>query len=386
MITQYAHNAKQTLIFQKPDADYFRQIHFPTQVHVNFNLTLSIYIQILRTEPESVVLKNFLEWLSTLESKHGKPDGIILLYHEEYSSMPHMLLHALQKYSLLLEFDKMVKCFLNCSNLAKTYVGDQEYKYLGLSKLSLLLSKSKEPPKYKKGCAQVRARMVFNVALQLMNRDRKSDSQSFENIHNLYLILKPFTESIDEHLKQLYVETETLKRENTFRPLFLHYFENTMHRARATKFRICLSENGYDLHILRALWRDKRQEGLTSALRSLDGLTIKQKSELVDLLDSYFDPRKDICKPPVRCVRQRRRTQVIEETPETGDYASYDGSKSEDETPDLADLASLNNSSNSKTSKHLKAQSDKQQKKSLKSFMKNSTSEGPKTSQLHSKR
>lgn len=287
--------------------------------------------------------------------------------------MPHMLLHALQKYSLLLEFNQMIKCFLNSNNLAQTYMGDQDYKYLGLSKLSLLLSKSKEPPKYKKGCARVRARMVFNVALQLLNRDRKSDSQSFENIHNLYFILKPFTESIDEHLKQLYVETENLKRENTFRPLFLHYFENTMHRARAVKFRICLAENGFDLHILRTLWRDKRQEGLTSALRSLDGLTIKQKTELVELLDSYFDPRKDICKPPVRFIRQRRRTQVTEETTETGDCASSDEYKSEDDTPDLANLASSYNSSNSLASKHLKEQSDKPQKNSLKSFMKNAT-------------
>lgn len=332
------------------------------------------------------VLKNFLEWLSKLESRHGKPEGIILLYHEEHATMPHMLLHALQKYSLLLEFSKAVTCFLNCNNLAETYMGVQGYTYLGLSKLSLLLSKSREPPKYKKGCARVRARMVFNVALQLMNRDRKSDSQSFENIHNLNLILKPFTESVEEHLKQLHVETENLKRENTFRPLFLHYFENTMHRARAIKFRICLAENGYDLHVLRTLWRDKRQEGLTSALRSLDGLTAKQRIELVELLDSYFDPRKDICKPPVRCIRQRRRTQVPEETHETGDGASSDGFKSDDETPDLADLASTYGSSHSKPLKLLKEQSDKPQKKSIKSFMKSSTSDRPKTSQLLSKR
>lgn len=279
--------------------------------------------QILKTEPELNVLQNFLDWLSKLQSKHGKPDGIMLLYHEEQNFIPHMVLQAFLKHSLLDEFNKIIKCFLNCNNLAKTYLGDPTYTYLGLSKLSELLSMSKENAKYKKGCARMRARMVFNVALQLVNRDRNPDTQSFENINNLYFILKPFTENIEDHLKTLDTETENLKREETFRPVFINYLENSVQRARALKFRMSLAENGVDLHMLHNMWRDKRQEGIMGILRSLDDFTSKQKAELVGLLDSYFDPRKDVFKPPARVPRARRRlTTDAEQTPETGDGAS----------------------------------------------------------------
>lgn len=326
--------------------------------------------QVLKTELELNVLQNFLEWLSKLESKHGKPDGIILLYHEEHNFLPHMVLHTFQKYSLLEEFNKVIKCFLNCNNLAKTYLGNQQYTYLGLGKLTTLLSMDKEPSKFKRGCAQVRAKMVFNVALQLMYRDRKPESQSFENINNLYFILKPFTENIEDHLKALDTEVESLKREETFRPVFINYFENSVHRARALKFRMSLAENGFDLHTLQSLWREKRQEGLYVVLRGLDGISSKQKSELVGLLDSYFDPRKDVSKPPTRVVRVRRRTPETKLALETGDSTSSLESNYECATQQQADKAFLNMAKGSKHS------NPKQQGKTTKMSRKYSTTGG----------
>lgn len=292
--------------------------------------------QILKTEPELNVLQNFLEWLSKLQSMHGKPDGIILMYHEVQDYIPHMLLQALRKHSLLDEFKKIIKCFLNCNNLAKTYLGDPTYTYLDLTKLYDLLSMSKENPKDVKGCARMRARMIFNVALQLMNRHRNPDSQSFENINNLYCILKPFTENIEDHLKTLGTETEKLRIEVSFRPVFINYLEHSVQRERALKFRMSLAENGIDLHMCNTMWRDKRQEGLMGILRSLDDFTRKQKVELVGLLDSYFDPRKDIAKPPARVKRARKRTTDAERTPEMGDSASSAGCIKMDENETLA--------------------------------------------------
>ncbi|KAH8416737.1 hypothetical protein KR222_000816, partial [Zaprionus bogoriensis] len=269
--------------------------------------------KIIKTESEHAVLENFLHWLSTLELKYSRSNGIILLYHEQHHFIPHMLLQALQKYDMLEEFAGLITCFLNGSSLAKTYLGGSDRKYLSLSKLSLLLSKTKaQATNVDKsiGSASVRAKMAFHMVLQLMNRDRKIESHSLEGITNLYSLLKPYSETIEQHLVKLDAEVQILRRENTLRPLFAGYSETAFNRVRANKFRLILAESGFDLRTLHNIWRDTRIDGLTAALRAVAGFTTKQKTEVVELMDCYYDPSKIVIKPPLKFTRIRLRKRL----------------------------------------------------------------------------
>jgi len=118
------------------------------------------------------------------------------------------------------------------------------------------------------GNASVRAKMAFNVALQLSNSDRKPEPESSEALENMFNAIKPFAKLVGSDVQELDTQNENLDRQNSFRPVFLNYFKTTLyHRVRAVKFRIVLAENGFDLNTLSAIWADKRTEGVLKSIQ-----------------------------------------------------------------------------------------------------------------------
>ncbi|KAH8258243.1 hypothetical protein KR038_008505 [Drosophila bunnanda] len=329
-----------------------RQRHQVRVISIGFYRMLKSMqtFKIIKSKSEIAALKDFLNWLEQLMAKVGsRSEGIVLLYHEERKFIPYMILESLKKYGLLERFTKSVKAFANSLNLAKASIGDTNIKSYSLRRLSKLLSKSKEDissvsptgsgsgsvststegidsnaadnnsssssnfekrfvkngVKYEweqfEGNASVRAKMAFNVALQLSNAERKSEPESSEALENLFNALKPFAKLVGSDVQELDTQNENLERQNSFRPVFLNYFKTTLyHRVRAVKFRIVLAENGFDLNFLNAIWTDKGTEGLDMALQSIGTLKTEDKSELIELLDSFFDPNKTTIKPVVK--------------------------------------------------------------------------------------
>nr|XP_016930038.1 maternal protein exuperantia [Drosophila suzukii]XP_016930040.1 maternal protein exuperantia [Drosophila suzukii]XP_036669039.1 maternal protein exuperantia [Drosophila suzukii]XP_036669040.1 maternal protein exuperantia [Drosophila suzukii]XP_036669041.1 maternal protein exuperantia [Drosophila suzukii] len=307
--------------------------------------------KIIKSKSEIAALKDFLNWLEQLKIKAGSDsDGIVLLYHEERKFIPYMILESLKKYGLLDRFTKTVKSFANSLNLAKASIGDTNVKHYSLRKLSKILSKTKEDDAAEPastsssassspsdstvienenvdekrssknsiqverdlfdGNASVRAKMAFNVALQLSNSDRKPEPESSEALENMFNAIKPFAKLVGSDVQELDTQNENLERQNSFRPVFLNYFKTTLyHRVRAVKFRIVLAENGFDLNTLSAIWADKRTEGLDMALQSIGTMKGEDKAELLELLDSYFDPNKTTIKPVVKSTNNRRRNR-----------------------------------------------------------------------------
>ncbi|KAH8355656.1 maternal protein exuperantia [Drosophila serrata] len=346
-----------------------RQRHQVRVISIGFYRMLKSMqtFKIIKSKSEIAALKDFLNWLEQLMAKEGsRSEGIVLIYHEERKFIPYMILESLKKYGLLDRFTKTVKAFANSLNLAKASIGDTNIKNYSLRKLSKLLSKSKEDSsgssvspsgsgsgsvststeaidstaadnnsssssnfekrsvksgvKYEReqfeGNASVRAKMAFNVALQLSNAERKSEPESSEALENLLNALKPFAKLVGSDVQELDTQNENLERQNSFRPVFLNYFKTTLyHRVRAVKFRIVLAENGFDLNSLNAIWTDKGTEGLDMALQSIETLKTEDKSELIELLDSFFDPNKTTIKPVVKSNnnnnnRRRNRRNV----------------------------------------------------------------------------
>jgi len=306
--------------------------------------------QIIKSKSEVAALKDFLDWLDQLKSKNPDSDGIVLFYHEERKFIPYMILQSLVKYGMLDRFNKTVKCFVNSFNLTKSSIGDT--KHYSLRNLSKILNKSKEENakdskenvadssanKHGKngiqkerdefdGNASVRAKLAYTVALQLSNLNGSHQPESVEALGNLFNALKPFTEPVSGDVKELDTQNLNLERQNSFRPVFLNYFKTTLyHRVRAVKFRIVLAENGFDLTTLNDIWTDKLAAGLDTALKGISNLKDEDRTELVELLDSFFDPEKATIKPVVKPNTVRRRNKRNGLTQKSASSASHSAS------------------------------------------------------------
>lgn len=300
--------------------------------------------QIIKSKSEIAALKDFLDWLEALKAKDAALQGIILVYHEERKFIPYMILESLKKYNLLDRFLNTVKSFANGFNLAKANA-DESLQHYTLRKLSKVLSakvhefnnnasdceakhninsttgttESQSPQKSLNkgvpvherelfdGNASVRAKLAYEVALQLSNQEQKLPIDSSAALEKMLTALQSYAQPIESDLNELQTQNENLERQNSFRPVFLNYFKTTLyHRVRAVKFRIILAEQGYDLQTLNAIWSEKQKEGLSEVMQVIEELKAEDKAELADLFDSYFDPAKTTIKPIVKNNNRRR--------------------------------------------------------------------------------
>ncbi|EDW08078.2 maternal protein exuperantia [Drosophila mojavensis] len=258
--------------------------------------------KIIKTESEQSGFRKFIDWL---QEQSAHTSGIVIVYHEERKFIPLMILQSVIKFNLLKEFGKMVIGFVNTNEIAKSMLSGKARSYLSVRGLLAVLAREKGEEIYTKeftGSASVRAKLVFNVAAELCDRE--------PNISHLFAALKPHLETIDSLILELDQGYATLKRQNSFRPLFVNYFKTTVQRVRAVKFRIALAENGLDLTILSDIWKDLRIQGLITTLEPIGRLTDSEKTELVAVLDSYFDPNKIAIKPKPREQTSSRRRRA----------------------------------------------------------------------------
>jgi Exuperantia SAM-like domain len=65
-------------------------------------------------------------------------------------------------------------------------------------------------------------------------------------------------------------------------------------------FRRILAEAKYDMDKLQALWTEGKREALETEVKKLEELKEEDYEEMVDLLDSHFDPEKQVVKPVVQ--------------------------------------------------------------------------------------
>lgn len=123
-------------------------------------------------------------------------------------------------------------------------------------------------------------------------------------------LIKDHTKTMKMELKNLSDQKKCMDLQQTFRPIFVQYFKtNLYHRYKAVTFRRVLAEKGFDVKTLEDMWKEKKKDGLTEVIWKLDELKDEEKTELVDILDSYFDPEKQALVPPVKkTTRQRRRS------------------------------------------------------------------------------
>lgn len=308
-----------------------RQRHQVRVITVGFYrlLKCSQTYKVVKSKSEYAALKEFLDWVERIHAADKDSNGVIFIYHEERKFIPYMLLEAMKKYDLLDRFFKIAKSFANGYEFAEKKYGSTT-KNVSLRQLSKMMfpnssekvaqddpnnntSNTEKAPKtipdpnLFEGSATVRARLAFEIAMNLAKQECKD--QSVDDLQEYMLqVVNQYAHPVQVELDELQRESRNLERQNSFRPVFLQYFKTTLyHRVKAVKFRIVLAENGHDLNSLSTIWNEKRKEGLAEVIQNVPDLKAEEKTELVDLFDSYFDPAKSTIKPIVKRNRRRNR-------------------------------------------------------------------------------
>ncbi|KAL5286044.1 exu family protein [Megaselia abdita] len=336
-----------------------RQRHQVRVITVGFYrlLKCSQTYKVVKSKSEYAALKEFLDWVEKIYSADKDSNGVIFIYHEERKFIPYMLLEAMKKYDLLERFFNTAKSFANGYEFAEQKYGST-MKNVSLRQLSKMMFNNTEnmngvvqedlnnntetsqktaipDPNLFEGSATVRARLAYEIAMNLAKQE--CQEPSVDKLQDYMLkIVNQYAHPVQVELDELQRESKNLERQNSFRPVFLQYFKTTLyHRVKAVKFRIVLAENCHDLNSLSTIWNEKRKEGLAEVIQNVPDLKAEEKTELVDLFDSYFDPAKATIKPIVKRNRRRnRRNRNKEIRPHTSSNQGAGGDKQPNPLPD----------------------------------------------------
>lgn len=253
--------------------------------------------KVLKTKSEVQALKEFIEWLEELAKKTSATDGLILVYHEQRKFIPYLLLEALKKYSLMDRFNQTVKSFVNGFELAEKKTG-QSCTLRNLMKQ--YFGQEKENKDDFEGNASVRARQAFEIQREIANQESKIAPLTL--IDHVLTAARP----VQTDLNELDEQNSCLERQNSLRPIFLQYFKTTLYyRVKGVNFRRILAEHGFDFNTLLKIWNLEKRSGVQHVIDKIEILKPNEKAELVELLDSHFDPDKLPIKPVIKKSKRR---------------------------------------------------------------------------------
>lgn len=264
--------------------------------------------KVVKTKSEIAALIDFLDWLEKIRKNDSNSNGVILIYHEQRKFIPYMILEAFKKYGLLSRFLSSVRAFANGFDFATEKCANT-VKFLNLRQLSKILLDTDDDKNKNlfEGNANVRAKLTFEIAQHLAKAELKDLSPELE-VENMSNIIYQHSHPVSQEIAELRNQRRILERQNSLRPIFLHYFRSTLyHRVKAVTFRRVLAENGQDIDNLQKLWTEKNKEGIAAEVEKLEELKSTEKVELVDLLDCHFDPQKTPVKPDVKQRFKKRR-------------------------------------------------------------------------------
>lgn len=267
--------------------------------------------KVVKTKTEIAALKDFLCWLEKLNETKSESSGIIMIYHEQRKFIPYMILESLTKYGLLQRFFCTVKGFCDGFALSEAKMGIS-IKYLSLKQISKVLHNFEEETEKDKdnndfeGNAIVRARLAYQI-IEHLSVKGMTDVNTEVKTEKMLELVTASASPISREFAALRDQNKCMDRQNSLRPIFVNYFKVTLyHRVKAVTFRRIIADHGYDLEQLHEVWESKKKDGLNEVIASMEEVKPDDKIELVDLLDSHFDPDKQAILPIVKKHRSKR--------------------------------------------------------------------------------
>lgn len=261
----------------------------------------------VKTKSEVSALTDFLNWL---EGNRGDAkDGIILIYHEFRKTSPGMLLEALRRYNLIDRFSKIVKGFANGFNVSAAKCKNTTKSFSLRVMSRMLLNKEDDF-----GNAVDRAEASYEVVVHLGQGERpdldasgSGDSNGVEKHINAFIC--PFVNPVMTEEEEVAGFKVLLERQNTFRPVFGALLRATLpERRHASHLRRLLAENNIDYDKLKTAYDNSAKNGIEEILKNeVPNAKEKDITELLEILDCYFDPEKKAVQPKPRFYANQNR-------------------------------------------------------------------------------
>lgn len=269
----------------------------------------------VKTKSEISALIDFLNWLEA--NRGDAKDGIILVYHEFRKTSPGMLLEALRRYNLIDRFSKVVKGFANGFNIAAVKCKNSTKSFSLRVMSRMLLNKEDDF-----GNAVDRAQASFDVVVYLGQGERPdlngSETQTVNgNESHINTFISQFVNPVSAEEEEIASFKVLLERQNTFRPVFGALMKATLpERRHASHLRRLLAENNIDYDKLKTAYENSAKTGLEDILKNeVPNAKEKDLTELLEILDCFFDPQKKAVQPKPRFfANQNRRPKVTRQT------------------------------------------------------------------------
>ncbi|XP_057323152.1 maternal protein exuperantia isoform X1 [Microplitis mediator] len=252
--------------------------------------------KVLKTKSEISALHDFLTWLETVQG--DAKDGVILVHHEPRKVIPSLVLSSLMKYKLLDRFKTTVKGFINGFEVASCKCANTLQAF-SLRTLSRVLLNQKEDMELDN--ATIRARLALQIIQHLSNGEEnapttegKGDSEAASEATVEFV--REFVEPVESEEDEYEVLKQVLERQFTLKPIFKPLMEITRReRQHATPLRRLLAEAGIDYEQLKNVWASDKMKAMEQLIKDkLTKATDKEKSDLLDILESHFDPEKEL--------------------------------------------------------------------------------------------
>lgn len=261
--------------------------------------------KILKTKSEISALTDFLDWL-----EKEKGDGsVILIYHEPRRFSPTMLLEALTRYDLLDRFNSIVAGFTDSYALAADKC-KATVKSVSLRVLARVLL---DADSLSVDSAIERATAAYKIVEHLAQGEQQEVSASGESLSaskDMVETARVWARPVHTELEALANLKKILERQNTFRPVFAPLLRGARgERRRVTQLRRLLADHGLLYQQLHDAWEKQQLAGLEKQLSALS-VSAKEEDikELIEILDSHFDPAKEPKGPKPRQPTVRPRS------------------------------------------------------------------------------
>ncbi|XP_018324338.1 maternal protein exuperantia-1 [Agrilus planipennis] len=261
----------------------------------------------IKTKSEISALTDFIDWLETV--RRDATDGIILVYHEFRKTTPAMLLEALHRYNLTDKFKSVVKGFVNSFYVAESKCNKTMKSFTLRMMAQVLLNREDEFTS-----ATDRAKAIYEVVIHLGQAEKpdlhsqgSGDSSGAEK--HLIDFIRPFTNPVDAEEDEIAGFKKLLQRQNTFKPVFGALLRATRsERVHASHLRRLLAENNIDYEKLKTAYQTSARQGIEKILKDeVPNAKEKDITELLEILDCFFDPDKKAVQPKPRFFSNQRR-------------------------------------------------------------------------------
>ncbi|XP_026470756.1 maternal protein exuperantia-1-like [Ctenocephalides felis] len=248
-------------------------------------LRSNINNKVIRTKSEIFGLLDFLNWL---EEVNSESDGA-----------------ALQRYDLLGKFNEIVKGFANGHELAEKKCSTT-MKSFNLKVLSRVLLDQKE----QFDNASNRAKIIWEIAQHLGQGKQKDLAAGIEDpnrviLDNMVEVVRLYSYPTSVELGELKELRKVAERSSSFQPIFSAAGKmNYRDIQHINALRSVLAEGKSDYNTMKSTYETDGKQGLIKELTNLKITRKDQQHDLLEILDSHFDPKRTATFPNTKTQKK----------------------------------------------------------------------------------